>query len=82
MARARRTGAAREARVDEILAELRGLGSEKDRAGMARYGINVDDAYGVSIYALRGIAKRLGADHGLALALWATGNHEARSATS
>jgi 3-methyladenine DNA glycosylase AlkD len=65
-------------RVAELLAELRSLGSERDRAGMARYGINVKDAFGVSVFELRRIAKRLGTDHELALALWATGNHEAR----
>jgi 3-methyladenine DNA glycosylase AlkD len=73
--KARHTG---DQRVSAILAELRALGSEKHRAGMARYGINVERAFGVSIYELRKVAKRLGADHGLALALWATGNHEAR----
>jgi 3-methyladenine DNA glycosylase AlkD len=67
-----------EPRVAKILAELRAMGSEKNRAGMARYGIKVQDAFGVSVYELRKIAKRLGTDHGLALALWATGNHEAR----
>jgi 3-methyladenine DNA glycosylase AlkD len=45
---------------------------------MARYGINVENAFGVSVYELRKLAKRLGTDHELALALWATGNHEAR----
>jgi 3-methyladenine DNA glycosylase AlkD len=45
---------------------------------MARYGINVENAFGVSIYELRKVAKRLGTDHELALALWDTGNHEAR----
>ncbi len=66
-------------RVARILAELRALGSAKDRAGMARYGINVENAFGVSVFELRKVAKRLlGADHELALALWATGNHEAR----
>ncbi|MBN2573411.1 MAG: DNA alkylation repair protein [Deltaproteobacteria bacterium] len=65
-------------RVPHLLAELRALGSERDRAGMARYGINVEHAFGVSIYELRKVAKRLGTDHGLALALWATGVHEAR----
>jgi len=67
-----------EARAAGLLGELRALGSEKDRAGMARYGIKVDDAFGVSIYELRRIAKRIGRDHELALALWATGKHEAR----
>lgn len=68
----------RDKRVAGILAELRTLGSAKDRAGMARYGINVANAFGVSIYELRKVAKRLGTDHDLALALWSTGNHEAR----
>jgi 3-methyladenine DNA glycosylase AlkD len=45
---------------------------------MARYGINVEDAFGVSVYVLRRIAKSLAPDHDLALDLWATGNHEAR----
>lgn len=67
-----------DARVKDLLSELRAMGSEEARAGMARYGIRVDSAFGVSIYELRRIAKRLGIDHELALALWATGNHEAR----
>ena len=78
----RRAAASRAASVDErvaaLLAELEAMGSEKDRAGMARYGIKVDDAFGVSIYELRRMAKPLRRDHELALALWATGNHEAR----
>ena len=45
---------------------------------MARYGIATADAFGVSVYELRRVAKELGRDHELALALWATGNHEAR----
>ena len=61
-----------------LLAELRALGSEADRAGMARYGINVEHAFGVSVRKLRTLARRIGTDHALALALWATGNHEAR----
>ena len=66
------------ARADAVLADLASLGSEEARAGMARYGINTADAFGVSLYVLRPLAKRLGRDHHLALALWATGNHEAR----
>jgi 3-methyladenine DNA glycosylase AlkD len=65
-------------RLDEVIAELEGLGSEDNRSGMARYGINVENAYGVSVYELRRLAKRLGRDHALALDLWQTGNHEAR----
>ena len=32
----------------------------------------------MSVNTLRTLARRLGTDHELALALWATGNHEAR----
>ena len=64
--------------VTDILSELRSLGSPENRKGMARYGINVENAFGVSIYDLRKLAKRLGTDHDLALALWTTGNHDAR----
>ena len=64
--------------VGGIIEELRGMGSEADREGMARYGINTAYAFGVSVYELRRMATRIGTDHGLALALWDTGNHEAR----
>lgn len=65
-------------RVEEILAELSALGSERNRAGMARYGINVERAFGVSVMVLRKMARRWRRDHTLAQALWASGNHEAR----
>jgi 3-methyladenine DNA glycosylase AlkD len=65
-------------RARDVVGELRSLGSARNRAGMARYGINVEKAFGVSVRQLRTVARRLGTDHDLALALWATGNHEAR----
>lgn len=65
-------------RVNQILKELRGLGSGRDRKGMARRGINVAHAFGVSIGELRKVAERFGPDHELALALWKTGNQDAR----
>jgi 3-methyladenine DNA glycosylase AlkD len=61
-----------------VLAELKSLGSEKNRAGQARFGINTKRAYGVSITNLRPMARRLKRDHDLAAALWATAVHEAR----
>ncbi len=66
------------ARVAAALAELEALGSEAGRAGMARFGINTDTAFGVSITAMQPLARRLGRGHALAAALWATGRHEAR----
>jgi 3-methyladenine DNA glycosylase AlkD len=47
-------------------------------AGMARFGINPAAALGVSMPALRRMARSLGRDHDLALALWDSGVHEAR----
>jgi 3-methyladenine DNA glycosylase AlkD len=65
--------------VPEIVAELRAQGSPANVAGMARYGIDPKNALGVSVPALRALAKRVGRDHATALALWKTGIHEARS---
>jgi 3-methyladenine DNA glycosylase AlkD len=53
--------------------------SPKDLAGMARYGIKTDNAYGVRIPVLRALAKRVGRNHALAPELWATGIHDARN---
>ena len=64
--------------VDQILAKLESLGVEEDRAGMARFGINVENAYGIRIPVLRKMAKEIGANHELAQALWETEMHEAR----
>lgn len=46
--------------------------------GMARYGIKIDRAMGVSMPEMRALAKGLGKDHRLAMDLWRTGVHEAR----
>jgi 3-methyladenine DNA glycosylase AlkD len=50
----------------------------RDFAGMARVGINVERALGVSVPDLRKLGRRFGPDHALALELWQTGIHEAR----
>ena len=65
-------------RSSDIITALRDLESPKDRAGMARFGINVDNALGISVKTLRRLAKDIGRDHELALALWQSGIHEAR----
>jgi 3-methyladenine DNA glycosylase AlkD len=62
----------------EVLAELEAMGSEANRAAMARYGINIEKAFGVSMAAQRPLARKYRRDHALALALWASGYHEAR----
>ena len=69
-------------RLTAVMDELAAQASDESRAGMARYGINVAHAFGVSVYELRRMAKALGTDHDLALALWDSGNHEARMLAS
>jgi 3-methyladenine DNA glycosylase AlkD len=64
--------------AEQVLSRLRSLGSPHNRAGMARYGINVERALGISVTTLRRLAREIGHDHLLALRLWDSGVHEAR----
>ncbi len=66
------------ASVRHVLAELRALGSEKNRAGMARFGINTEKVFGVSMAAQRPLERKYRRNHELAADLWASGFHEAR----
>ncbi len=74
------TGAApAAAQVRDVLAKLERLGSQRIRDQMApRYGIRAEKAFGVSVAALKQLARRLGPSHSLATALWKTGWYEAR----
>ncbi|MFH1663761.1 MAG: DNA alkylation repair protein [archaeon] len=65
-------------KIKGILRELKKRGNEKNRKGMARFGIKTEKAFGVSVYVVRELAKKHGFSHELALALWKTGVHEAR----
>lgn len=71
-------GLGRDATVEAILAHLETLASEKNKAGMARFGIRADRAFGVPNAVLRPLARAIGRDHERALALWATAWREAR----
>ena len=64
--------------VKQILSWLESLGDPKNVAGMARYGIIANKAFGVSAPALSSIAKEIGRSHELALKLWATEIYDAR----
>jgi 3-methyladenine DNA glycosylase AlkD len=61
-----------------VRTRLESLARPGGREGMARFGINPDRALGVRIPDLRRLAKEIGTDHRLALALWRSGLHEAR----
>ena len=54
------------------------LANPTNVAGMARFGIVGKKLLGISVVQFRAIAKRIGRDHELAEALWASGIFEAR----
>lgn len=63
---------------NSILKQLRSMSNPENVKGMARYGISSENTLGVSIPALRKIAKETGKNHELAQKLWKSGIHEAR----
>ncbi len=63
---------------DDILKRLKSLADPKAVEGMARFGINPENTFGVSIPNLRKIAKETGRDRALAQQLWDSAIHEAR----
>jgi 3-methyladenine DNA glycosylase AlkD len=65
-------------RVAEALTWLKKHSSKSARDGMLRYAIPNDHALGVKMGDIQKLAKLLGRDHELALALWKTGVYEAR----
>ena len=63
-----------------MLATLERLGSRRVREQMAtQFAIHAKKAWGVPMAAMQKVAKTLGKDHVLALALWDTGWYEART---
>jgi 3-methyladenine DNA glycosylase AlkD len=66
----------------EILREMRSLADPSRREGMARFGIDTSSALGLSVPAIRAIARRLGKDQALAEQLWDSEVHEARTLAS
>lgn len=63
--------------VTETLKQLKALGNEKTRAHNTKFGAG-EKQFGVKHGDLRILAKKIGADHELALALWKTGNVDAQ----
>lgn len=62
----------------EIIKKLKAGASERNRLGMARFGINSKNTLGVSTVVLRSLAKEIGKDQDLSLRLWESGIHEAK----
>jgi hypothetical protein len=62
----------------ETMSALEKAGSEQTRKTYTRHGA-VGPMFGVSFATLKALLKRIGVDHELALALWDTGNFDARN---
>jgi len=67
-----------DARCAEAIAALKACANEATRAGMARYAIPNDKAFGVSMRDVQAVAKRYRHDHALPEALWQTDLYDAR----
>jgi 3-methyladenine DNA glycosylase AlkD len=65
-------------KLAEVIKLLKQASHPEYLAGMSRYGIRTDRAFGIKLPDIRAIAKKIGKDHSLAQELWATGFHEAR----
>ena len=63
--------------VEEVLELLAAKANPGQLAGMAKYGMTVENRLGVKVPQMRKIAKEIGKDHKLALELWETGITEA-----
>jgi 3-methyladenine DNA glycosylase AlkD len=61
-----------------VIADLRRRADPSRKPGMARVGIDVSKALGVSMPNIRAVARACGIDHALATELWETAIHEAR----
>jgi 3-methyladenine DNA glycosylase AlkD len=62
----------------QVLRELKALADRRVRQKMAYFGVDVQNAHGISAPVLHNLAKQIGKNHKLAEQLWNTGNHEAR----
>jgi 3-methyladenine DNA glycosylase AlkD len=62
---------------DELIAQLRTLGTPENVAGQQRFAIVGGEQLGVSIYDVRKLARGI-CDHALALELWNSNVHEAQ----
>jgi 3-methyladenine DNA glycosylase AlkD len=60
-----------------VLKELESLGTAQNRKVYGRHGVR-GPMFGVSYKHLGALKRKLKTDHALALALWASGNHDAR----
>ena len=68
----------RRATAVAAVAWLKAHGSEECRAGLARFGLPTEKAFGVPVGVIQTYGRAIGTDHSLARALWKTGWTDAR----
>jgi 3-methyladenine DNA glycosylase AlkD len=66
------------AKAESIIREIKKKENKRNVEGMARYGINPKNNYGLSISVMRKMAEEIGKDHELAMELWDSKIHDAR----
>ena len=64
--------------VKQVIDRLKSISDPKAVEGMARFGIQSSNSFGVSVPKLRTLAREIGRDHLLASQLWETRLHDAR----
>jgi 3-methyladenine DNA glycosylase AlkD len=64
--------------VERVVGEFRRLGTKRNVEGMARYGIRAKKVFGVSKPKLDALARKIGKNHSLGLALWSTRIQDAK----
>lgn len=64
--------------VQEIISIFRENYNETNVKGMARFGIDSSNAFGLSMPQIRGLAKEIGRNNELAMELWDTKFHESK----
>tara|TARA_B100001245_G_scaffold199496_1_gene159033 strand:- start:579 stop:1262 length:684 start_codon:yes stop_codon:yes gene_type:complete len=64
--------------LSDILERLQAEADPEKAKSLTHYGIAADQAFGIRLPVLRKIAKEIGKDHELALALWDEGHHECK----
>ena len=62
----------------DIIEKMRSMSDPEDLAGKARFGISVENSFGLRMPVIRKLARDIGLNHNLALELWETGYVDAR----
>ena len=78
MKNTRKSKVAQNWELQEVVGQLRRLGTRRNVRGMAQFGIRAEKVFGVSKPKLDMLATRIGRNHHLALELWDSGIHDAK----